>query len=70
MSVGICLSVVVPSPSCPSSLYPQVNALPSEVIADEQHGNIEEWTKMLDWRTDGIQTDKPEELIRFLKERD
>lgn len=41
-----------------------------KVIADEQHGNIEEWTKMLDWGTDGIQTDKPAELIRFLKERE
>ena len=41
-----------------------------KVIADEQHGNIEEWIKMLDWGTDGIQTDKPEELIRFLKERE
>ena len=41
-----------------------------KVIADERHGNIEEWTKMLDWGTDGIQTDQPEELIRFLKERE
>jgi len=40
------------------------------VIADERHGNIEEWTQMLDWGTDGIQTDKPAELIQFLKERE
>ena len=41
-----------------------------KVIADERHGNIEEWTKMLGWGTDGIQTDQPEALIRFLKERE
>ncbi len=42
----------------------------TKVFADEKDGNIKEWTKMLDWGTDGIQTDKPGELIKFLLERE
>ncbi len=39
------------------------------VFVDEDKGNPKEWEKILDWGTEGIQTDKPEELIRFIKER-
>lgn len=38
-----------------------------KVITDEKTGNEAEWRQMLEWKTDGIQTDKPEELISFLK---
>jgi glycerophosphoryl diester phosphodiesterase len=37
------------------------------VISDDKEGTKEEWKKMLDWQTDGIQTNKPEKLISFLK---
>jgi glycerophosphoryl diester phosphodiesterase len=40
------------------------------VFVDEDQGNEAEWTKILDWGTDGIQTDKPQALIRFLSERE
>ncbi len=36
------------------------------VFVDEDKGNAKEWGKILDWGTEGIQTDKPEELIKFL----
>jgi hypothetical protein len=39
------------------------------VITDEKEGTETEWQKILDWKTDGIQTDRPEELIKFLKSR-
>jgi glycerophosphoryl diester phosphodiesterase len=41
----------------------------AKVITDEKEGSQEEWQKILDWQTDGIQTDRPEELISFLKSR-
>ncbi len=37
------------------------------VISDEKEGDKAEWKKMLEWKTDGIQTDRPEILISFLK---
>jgi glycerophosphoryl diester phosphodiesterase len=37
------------------------------VITDEKEGTAGEWKKILNWQTDGIQTDHPEELISFLK---
>ncbi len=37
-----------------------------KVITDDKEGSIEEWQKIIDWQTDGIQTDRPEELISFL----
>lgn len=37
------------------------------VFVDENDGTVTEWKKILKWGTDGIQTDKPEELIEFLK---
>lgn len=39
------------------------------VIVDEDKGNEAEWTKIIEWHTDGIQTDDPEKLISFLKSR-
>lgn len=39
----------------------------AKVIADDKAGNEEEWKKIIEWKTDGIQTDRPEELIYFLK---
>jgi glycerophosphoryl diester phosphodiesterase len=39
------------------------------VISDEKAGTENEWRQMLEWKTDGIQTDNPEELISFLKSR-
>jgi glycerophosphoryl diester phosphodiesterase len=38
-----------------------------QVISDDKEGSKEEWKKMLDWKTDGIQTNKPEKLISYLK---
>jgi glycerophosphoryl diester phosphodiesterase len=38
-----------------------------KVITDDKEGTPDEWTTILDWKTDGIQTDRPEELISFLK---
>jgi glycerophosphoryl diester phosphodiesterase len=37
------------------------------VFVDEDKGDEAEWTKILNWGAEGIQTDKPQELIRFLK---
>ncbi len=41
-----------------------------KVIVDEKRGTEKEWTRILDWGTDGIQTNDPERLIKFLNERD
>ncbi len=41
----------------------------AKVIVDEKTGTPEEWEQMLKWGTDGIQTDNPEALIRFLKNK-
>ncbi len=37
------------------------------VLVDEKEGSKAEWEKIITWKTDGIQTDKPAELIEFLK---
>jgi glycerophosphoryl diester phosphodiesterase len=39
------------------------------VITDEKKGTQAEWQQIIDWKTDGIQTNSPEELISFLKSR-
>ena len=39
------------------------------VFVDEKEGTEREWKQIMDWKTDGIQTDRPEELISFLKKR-
>jgi glycerophosphoryl diester phosphodiesterase len=38
------------------------------VFTDDDKETLTEWEKILEMKTDGIQTDKPEELISFLKE--
>lgn len=40
----------------------------AKVFVDEKAGTVAEWKKIIGWRTDGIQTDKPAELIEFLKQ--
>ena len=40
-----------------------------KVIVDEDKGTEEEWDRILDWGTDGIQTDNPVKLIEYLKNR-
>ncbi|MBL7968368.1 MAG: glycerophosphodiester phosphodiesterase family protein [Prolixibacteraceae bacterium] len=37
------------------------------VFVDEKEGTEAEWSRIVEWKTDGIQTDRPEELIQFLK---
>lgn len=39
------------------------------VFVDEKEGTETEWSQIIDWKTDGIQTDRPEELISFLKNK-
>ena len=41
----------------------------NKVIVDEDQGTEEEWEKIIGWGTDGIQTDNPEKLIEYLKNR-
>ncbi len=38
----------------------------AKVFVDDNKATEIEWQQILDWGTDGIQTDKPEELINFL----
>ena len=40
-----------------------------KVIVDENKGTPEEWRQILQWQTDGIQTDHPAELIEFLQKK-
>jgi glycerophosphoryl diester phosphodiesterase len=41
-----------------------------KVFVDEDTGDEAEWTQILDWGADGIQTDNPGALIRFLSEQE
>lgn len=41
-----------------------------KVFVDEGEGNEEEWEMILNWGTDGIQTDDPEKLINYIKNRE
>jgi glycerophosphoryl diester phosphodiesterase len=41
----------------------------AKVFVDEDKGTEAEWNKILSWKTDGIQTDDPEKLIEFLKNK-
>jgi glycerophosphoryl diester phosphodiesterase len=45
------------------------HALNAMVTVDEKEGTEAEWEQILQWKTDGIQTDRPEELIKFLNNR-
>lgn len=42
----------------------------AKVFVDEKKGTPEEWQQIIDWGTDGIQTDDPAALIEFLKKRE
>jgi glycerophosphoryl diester phosphodiesterase len=47
--------------------YMQIAKLKNiKVIVDEDEGTEAEWTKIIEWGTDGIQTDNPSKLIEFL----
>jgi glycerophosphoryl diester phosphodiesterase len=39
----------------------------ARIFVDEKEGTPAEWAKIIGWGTEGIQTDKPAELIEFLK---
>lgn len=45
-----------------------VHQFGGKVFVDEKEGTQSEWEKIIGWDTDGIQTDKPGELIEFLKQ--
>ena len=38
----------------------------ARIFVDEKKGTPEEWEQILNWGTDGIQTDNPEALLQFL----
>lgn len=40
------------------------------VFTDDKKGNVKEWKKILQWGTDGIQTDDPELLIGLIRKKD
>lgn len=41
----------------------------TKVFVDERHGTETEWNRILNWKTDGIQTDNPERLINYLNRK-
>jgi glycerophosphoryl diester phosphodiesterase len=45
------------------------HAVKAKVFVDEKKGTPAEWGKMIQWGTDGIQTDDPAALIHFLNNR-
>ena len=45
------------------------HAKQAKVIVDESKGTPEEWDLILSWGTDGIQTDNPQALLEYLKNR-
>ncbi len=51
------------------SFVSTVHKYGGKVFVDEKDGTKAEWDKIIDWGTDGIQTDKPAELIEFLKQK-
>ena len=57
--------------NCSLSFCKTVHEQEAIVFVDESKDNLEdlklEWTKMIEWGIDGIQTDKPKALISFLK---
>lgn len=52
------------------SFVKTAHAANSKVFVDEKKGTPEEWQQIIDWGTDGIQTDDPAALIEFLKKRE
>ena len=51
------------------SFVKTAHSMEAKVIVDEKKGTPEEWTQIINWGTDGIQTNDPEALITFLKNR-
>jgi len=51
------------------SFVKTAHASNAKVFVDEKKGMPEEWQQIIDWGTDGIQTDDPAALIEFLKKR-
>ncbi len=45
------------------------HAVNARVFVDDKKETPEEWEKIISWGTDGIQTDNPQGLIEFLKNR-
>lgn len=41
----------------------------AKVFVDDKKETTEEWEQILQWGTDGIQTDNPQKLIEFLEKR-
>lgn len=41
----------------------------AKVFVDEKKGTKEEWEQIINWGTDGIQTDNSAALIEFLRKR-
>ena len=42
----------------------------AKVFVDEDEGNEKEWEMILNWGTDGIQSDDPERLINYINNRE
>lgn len=40
-----------------------------KVFVDDEKASEKEWRQIIDWGTEGIQTDQPEKLIKYLKSR-
>lgn len=40
-----------------------------KVFVDDDKGNEVEWNRIIDWGTEGIQTDNPEALIKYLNKK-
>ncbi|MDP2336995.1 MAG: glycerophosphodiester phosphodiesterase family protein [Bacteroidota bacterium] len=51
------------------SFVKTAHAIQAKVFVDENKGTPEEWQQIINWGTDGIQTDDPAALIEFLKNR-
>ncbi len=51
------------------SFVKTAHATKAKVFVDDKKETPEEWEKIISWGTDGIQTDNPQGLIEFLKNR-
>jgi len=51
------------------SFVKSAHAIKAKVFVDEKQGTPAEWEKIIQWGTDGIQTDDPAALIDFLNKR-
>ncbi|HSO88456.1 MAG TPA: glycerophosphodiester phosphodiesterase family protein [Draconibacterium sp.] len=51
------------------SFVDEAHKYDARIFVDEKEGTEAEWEKIIKWGTEGIQTDKPESLIEFLKKQ-